>query len=45
MEYKPSSIENKWQKEWEKNQSFKAKSNSKKENYYILEMEKFTWVM
>ncbi len=38
MEYKPSSIENKWQKEWGENQSFKAKSNSKKENYYILEM-------
>ena len=38
MEYKPSSIENKWQKNWEKNQSFKAKSNSKKQNYYILEM-------
>ena len=38
MEYKPSSIENKWQKEWEKDQSFKAKNNSTKENYYILEM-------
>ena len=32
MEYKPSSIENKWQKEWEKDQSFKAKNLATKKS-------------
>ena len=31
-------IENKWQKFWEKNKSFKTKINKEKEKFYCLEM-------
>lgn len=33
-----SSIDKKWQKEWEKSDIFSAKLNNKKEKYYVLEM-------
>ena len=36
MEYNPKIIEKKWQKIWEKNKTFSAKSSSKKKKDYIL---------
>ncbi|MDG2001151.1 MAG: leucine--tRNA ligase [Alphaproteobacteria bacterium] len=36
--YIAKDIENKWQKEWEINNTFKASSDSNKKNYYVLEM-------
>lgn len=37
-EYKFSSIEKKWQKFWEENQTFKAEVNHAKPKYYVLDM-------
>ena len=34
-------IENKWQKFWEKNKSFKTKINKEKEKFYCLEIDLF----
>ena len=36
--YIAKDIENKWQKEWEINNTYKASSDSNKKNYYVLEM-------
>lgn len=36
--YDPSKIEPKWQKYWLKNKTFKAKHDTKKQKYYILDM-------
>ena len=36
--YIAKNIENKWQKEWEKNNAYKASSDGNKKNYYVLEM-------
>ncbi len=36
--YSPKSIETKWQKYWEENQSFKVSEDKKKEKFYLLEM-------
>lgn len=33
-----STVDKKWQKEWEKSKIFEAKEDSKKEKYYVLEM-------
>lgn len=38
MEYKFSHIENKWQKYWEENQTFRVENNSQKPKYYVLDM-------
>ena len=36
--YKPHEIEEKWQKRWEEEKTFKAKEDPGKEKYYLLEM-------
>ena len=38
MKYNPNEIEAKWQKYWNENQTFKAKNDSDKPKYYILDM-------
>jgi len=38
MAYHPSEIEPKWQKFWEKNQTFKTETKSSKPKYYVLDM-------
>lgn len=38
MAYQPNLIEPKWQAHWEKNQTFKTETNSKKPKYYVLDM-------
>ena len=38
MKYNPNEIEAKWQKYWEKNQTFKASNHSDKPKYYVLDM-------
>lgn len=38
MKYNPNEIEAKWQKYWLENQTFKAKNNSDKPKYYVLDM-------
>ncbi|MCY2686225.1 leucine--tRNA ligase [Salinimicrobium sp. TH3] len=38
MRYNFNQIEKKWQKYWAKNQTFKAKNNSGKPKYYVLDM-------
>ena len=38
MYYNFNDIEDKWQKYWAKNQTFKAQNNSDKEKYYVLDM-------
>jgi len=38
MSYQPAKIEPKWQKHWEKEQTFKASSDFKKPKYYVLDM-------
>lgn len=38
MSYHFNEIEEKWQKYWAKNQTFKASNNSSKEKYYVLDM-------
>ena len=48
--YNFKSIENKWQKIWEKNKSFSSKINKNKKKFYCLEMfpypsGKFIWDM
>ncbi|MCK5097039.1 MAG: class I tRNA ligase family protein, partial [Desulfobacteraceae bacterium] len=36
--YNPVDVEPKWQKYWDKNQTFKVKEDKSKEKYYLLEM-------
>ncbi len=36
--YDPHGIEEKWQKYWEENKSFKVEEDPSKEKYYLLEM-------
>ena len=36
--YQPQTVEPKWQKYWEENQTFKVKEDRSKEKYYLLEM-------
>ncbi len=36
--YNPKTVEAKWQKRWEENQSFKVSEDPDKEKYYVLEM-------
>ncbi len=36
--YNPKTVEAKWQKRWEENQSFKVSEDAVKEKYYVLEM-------
>ena len=38
MKYNPNEIEAKWQKYWNDNQTFKAKNDSDKPKYYVLDM-------
>ena len=38
MEYNFNEIENKWQKYWADNQTFKAEAKSDKPKYYVLDM-------
>ncbi|SOD15444.1 leucine--tRNA ligase [Pedobacter xixiisoli] len=38
MDYQFAAIEQKWQKYWAENQSFKAEANSDKPKYYVLDM-------
>ena len=38
MDYQFAAIEQKWQKYWAENQSFKAEANSNKPKYYVLDM-------
>ena len=38
MDYQFKEIEQKWQKYWAENQSFKAEANSNKPKYYVLDM-------
>ncbi len=38
MAYQPSQIEPKWQKFWDKNQTFKTEDKSTKPKYYVLDM-------
>ncbi|MFV8345215.1 leucine--tRNA ligase [Flavobacterium sp. ZB4P13] len=38
MKYNPNEIEAKWQKYWLENETFKAKNNSEKPKYYVLDM-------
>ncbi|SDK88256.1 leucyl-tRNA synthetase [Salinimicrobium catena] len=38
MSYNFNQIEKKWQEYWAKNQTFKAKNNSEKPKYYVLDM-------
>ena len=38
MQYKPDQIEQKWQKEWESAEVFKAARDTTKPKYYVLEM-------
>ena len=38
MAYQPSRIEPKWQQFWEKNQTFKTKTDTSKPKYYVLDM-------
>tara|TARA_R110002073_G_scaffold108336_9_gene243657 strand:- start:86948 stop:90397 length:3450 start_codon:yes stop_codon:yes gene_type:complete len=38
MQYNFSEIENKWQKYWTENQTFKASNHSEKPKYYVLDM-------
>ncbi len=38
MKYEPSVIEEKWQKKWEDEKSFKVAEDPQKEKYYLLEM-------
>ena len=38
MKYNPNEVEKKWQKYWNKNQTFAAKNNSDKPKYYVLDM-------
>ncbi|RZL18568.1 MAG: hypothetical protein EOO96_27000, partial [Pedobacter sp.] len=38
MDYQFAAIEQKWQKFWAENQTFKADSNSTKPKYYVLDM-------
>ena len=38
MDYQFKEIEQKWQKFWADNQTFKAESNSEKPKYYVLDM-------
>ncbi len=38
MHYDHNAIEQKWQKYWAENQTFKAENNSEKEKYYVLDM-------
>nr|WP_297307360.1 leucine--tRNA ligase [uncultured Flavobacterium sp.] len=38
MKYNPNEIEAKWQKYWSENQTFKAKNDSDKPKYYVLDM-------
>ncbi|SDB64431.1 leucyl-tRNA synthetase [Flavobacteriaceae bacterium MAR_2010_188] len=38
MRYDFNEIENKWQKYWAENQTFKAENNSEKPKYYVLDM-------
>jgi leucyl-tRNA synthetase len=38
MDYQFREIEQKWQKYWAENQSFKAEANSEKPKYYVLDM-------
>ncbi len=38
MKYNHQEIDQKWQKYWEENQTFKAKNNSDKEKFYVLDM-------
>lgn len=38
MDYQFKEIEQKWQKFWAENQTFKAESNSEKPKYYVLDM-------
>ena len=50
MNYIPSEIEPKWQKEWEKSKTFKSEINPTNKKFYVLEMfpypqEKFIWAM
>lgn len=37
-DYNFKQIEEKWQKEWEKNKTFQSKEDKKKKKYYVLEM-------
>ena len=36
--YEPSKIENKWQKYWEDNKTFKTTESSDKEKFYVMDM-------
>ena len=38
MDYQFKAIEEKWQKFWAQNQTFKAETNSEKPKYYVLDM-------
>ncbi|HRS97782.1 MAG TPA: class I tRNA ligase family protein, partial [Smithella sp.] len=38
MKYEPHVIEEKWQKKWEEEKSFKVTEDPQKEKYYLLEM-------
>jgi leucyl-tRNA synthetase len=38
MEFKHQEIDKKWQEYWAKNKTFKAKNNSEKPKYYVLDM-------
>ncbi len=40
--YKPEEIEIKWQKRWEKNEIYRAKYDTNKKKFYILEMFPYT---
>ena len=39
--YNHKVVEKKWQDYWEKNQTFKTSTDSKKKNYYVLDMFPF----
>ena len=50
MNYIPSEIEPKWQKEWEKSKAFKSEINPTNKNSmfskcFLIPQEKFIWAM
>src|SRR5690606_33406680 len=43
MSYHFNEIEEKWQKYWAQNQTYKASNNSEKEKFYVLDMYPYTY--